>query len=286
MNTNTAQDLQEGDIVEFTLKGDRRTAEIMLVTIDDVILLDLFDGDRPWRGPAGLAAGRRGLPARSGRDPRRRLIRTPDPRTPPGSPFAPDRPPRVQRRIPELYGGGNCIAVSVKFANPASGPTARLTRPGRGCRAVRGPRRAVAAHRRPVATRDPPGGRRRCSHERLSGQPSTSTSAHRPGAPRRRSRRAAGRTRPRGRHRAPRPGAGQRHRHPDPPSVGLALVQQGDAGQRQGDGGRRPAGRRASAPAAARRGSRRSGPCGPGSRRRRRGGRGSTTPASPCTSRS
>ena len=47
MNTNTAQDLQEGDIVEFTLKGDRRTAEIMLVTIDDVILLDLFDGDRP-----------------------------------------------------------------------------------------------------------------------------------------------------------------------------------------------------------------------------------------------
>ena len=47
MNTTTAQDLREGDIVEFTLKGDRRTAEIMLVTIDDVILLDLFDGDRP-----------------------------------------------------------------------------------------------------------------------------------------------------------------------------------------------------------------------------------------------
>jgi hypothetical protein len=47
MNTNTAQDLQEGDIVEFTLKGERRTAEIMLLTIDDVVLLDLFDGDRP-----------------------------------------------------------------------------------------------------------------------------------------------------------------------------------------------------------------------------------------------
>ena len=30
----------------------------------------------------------------------------------------------------------------------------------------------------------------------------------------------------------------ERHRHPDPPAVGLALVQQGDAGQRQGDGGR------------------------------------------------
>ena len=55
MNTNTAQDLQEGDIVEFTLKGDRRTAEIMLVTIDDVILLDLFDGDRPaWARRATL----------------------------------------------------------------------------------------------------------------------------------------------------------------------------------------------------------------------------------------
>ena len=47
MNTNPAQDLREGDIVEFTLKGERRTAEIMLVTIDDVVLLDLFDGDRP-----------------------------------------------------------------------------------------------------------------------------------------------------------------------------------------------------------------------------------------------
>ena len=47
MNTHTAQDLQEGDIVEFTLKGERRTAEIMLLTIDDVVLLDLFDGDRP-----------------------------------------------------------------------------------------------------------------------------------------------------------------------------------------------------------------------------------------------
>ena len=38
--------MQEGDIVEFTLKGERRTAEVMLVTMDDVVLLDLFDGDR------------------------------------------------------------------------------------------------------------------------------------------------------------------------------------------------------------------------------------------------
>jgi hypothetical protein len=47
MDTNPNQDLREGDIVEFTLKGERRTAEIMLVTMDDVVLLDLFDGERP-----------------------------------------------------------------------------------------------------------------------------------------------------------------------------------------------------------------------------------------------
>jgi hypothetical protein len=46
MDENT-QDVQVGDIVEFTVKGERRTAEVMLVTIDDVVLLDLFDGDRP-----------------------------------------------------------------------------------------------------------------------------------------------------------------------------------------------------------------------------------------------
>jgi len=46
MDENT-QDLQVGDIVEFTVKGERRTAEVMLLTIDDVVLLDLFDGDRP-----------------------------------------------------------------------------------------------------------------------------------------------------------------------------------------------------------------------------------------------
>jgi len=49
------QDLHVGDIVEFTVKGERRTAEVMLVTIDDVVLLDLFDGERPaWARRATL----------------------------------------------------------------------------------------------------------------------------------------------------------------------------------------------------------------------------------------
>ena len=63
----------DGDIVEFTVKGERRTAEVMLVTIDDVVLLDLFDGDRPaWARRATLEdVG--DLPPRPGRHPRRRL---------------------------------------------------------------------------------------------------------------------------------------------------------------------------------------------------------------------
>ena len=49
------QTMREGDIIEFTLKGERRTAEVMLVTMDDVVLLDLFDGDRPaWARPATI----------------------------------------------------------------------------------------------------------------------------------------------------------------------------------------------------------------------------------------
>lgn len=39
--------LREGDIVEFTLRGERRTAEVMIRTADDQVLLDLFDGERP-----------------------------------------------------------------------------------------------------------------------------------------------------------------------------------------------------------------------------------------------
>ena len=41
------QAIKPGDVLEFTLRGERRTAEAMLVTDDGVVLLDLFDGDRP-----------------------------------------------------------------------------------------------------------------------------------------------------------------------------------------------------------------------------------------------
>jgi hypothetical protein len=44
------QTLKQGDVIEFTLHGERRTAEAMLVTDDGVVLLDLFDGDRPGVG--------------------------------------------------------------------------------------------------------------------------------------------------------------------------------------------------------------------------------------------
>lgn len=52
--------LREGDIVEFTLRGERRTAEVMLLTVDgpagETVLLDLFDGDRPaWARLTSLA---------------------------------------------------------------------------------------------------------------------------------------------------------------------------------------------------------------------------------------
>ncbi len=36
----------EGQIIEFTLDGERRTAEAMLQS-DNMVLLDFFDGDRP-----------------------------------------------------------------------------------------------------------------------------------------------------------------------------------------------------------------------------------------------
>lgn len=42
-----SMDVREGDVIEFTLRGERRTAEAMLVTDDGFVLLDLFDGDRP-----------------------------------------------------------------------------------------------------------------------------------------------------------------------------------------------------------------------------------------------
>ena len=45
-----SQTVKEGEVIEFTLRGERRTAEAMLVTDDGVVLLDLFDGDRPGWG--------------------------------------------------------------------------------------------------------------------------------------------------------------------------------------------------------------------------------------------
>ena len=47
MGEQQVERVQAGDVIEFTLRGERMTAEAMLVTDDDVILLDLFDGDRP-----------------------------------------------------------------------------------------------------------------------------------------------------------------------------------------------------------------------------------------------
>jgi len=39
--------VRDGDVVEFTLHGQRWTAVAMLVTDDGLVLLDLIDGDRP-----------------------------------------------------------------------------------------------------------------------------------------------------------------------------------------------------------------------------------------------
>ena len=39
--------IREGDVIELSLRGERRTAEVMIVTDDGEALLDLYDGDRP-----------------------------------------------------------------------------------------------------------------------------------------------------------------------------------------------------------------------------------------------
>ena len=36
-----------GDVIEVTVDGEVRTAEVMLISDDGTALLDLFDGDRP-----------------------------------------------------------------------------------------------------------------------------------------------------------------------------------------------------------------------------------------------
>jgi hypothetical protein len=52
----TGEVVNEGDVIEFTLNGERRTAEAMLVTDDGIALLDLFDGDRPAWARVSLLA--------------------------------------------------------------------------------------------------------------------------------------------------------------------------------------------------------------------------------------
>ena len=50
MNTDHSEHihgLRDGDVIEITVRGERRTAEVMIVSEDDQLLLDLFDGDRP-----------------------------------------------------------------------------------------------------------------------------------------------------------------------------------------------------------------------------------------------
>ena len=44
------REVREGDVIEFTLRGERWTAKAMLITDDGLVLLDLFDGDVS-RGP-------------------------------------------------------------------------------------------------------------------------------------------------------------------------------------------------------------------------------------------
>jgi hypothetical protein len=39
--------VREGDVIEFSLRDERLTAEVMIVTDGGEALLDLFDGDRP-----------------------------------------------------------------------------------------------------------------------------------------------------------------------------------------------------------------------------------------------
>lgn len=48
------RDITEGDVLELTLHGERRTAEAMLVTEDGLVLLDLFDGDRMAWAPLSM----------------------------------------------------------------------------------------------------------------------------------------------------------------------------------------------------------------------------------------
>jgi hypothetical protein len=47
--------MRAGDVIEFTMHDQRHTAVVMLMTDDDIVLLDLLDGDRPaWAGVSSL----------------------------------------------------------------------------------------------------------------------------------------------------------------------------------------------------------------------------------------
>jgi hypothetical protein len=49
------QAMTAGDVIEFTMHDQRHTAVVMLMTDDDLLLLDLLDGDRPaWAGISSL----------------------------------------------------------------------------------------------------------------------------------------------------------------------------------------------------------------------------------------
>jgi hypothetical protein len=55
MNKIERPNMTEGDVIEFTLRDQRHTAVVMLMTDDDIVLLDLVDGDRPaWAGISTL----------------------------------------------------------------------------------------------------------------------------------------------------------------------------------------------------------------------------------------
>lgn len=43
----TSNTVRGGDVIEFTLHGERRTGDVMMVTDDGVALVDLLDDDRP-----------------------------------------------------------------------------------------------------------------------------------------------------------------------------------------------------------------------------------------------
>jgi hypothetical protein len=49
------RDMTAGDVIEFTMHDQRHTAVVMLMTDDDIVLLDLLDGDRPaWASISSL----------------------------------------------------------------------------------------------------------------------------------------------------------------------------------------------------------------------------------------